>query len=368
MKSRLLFTTSALSLLAALVTPIQLNAQGEKPQHIRYTVRDLGALGGPGTNSSAFDMNNAGWVAGSGNLIPGGPQHAFVWFGRGPLIDLGTLGGPNSAADGPNLRGEAAIISETGKTDPNGEDFCGFGNHLQCLAAIWRNGKLTALPALPEGHNAQAYGLNDRSEVIGFSENGVEDSSCATLMPFQVFRYDAVVWEPNGHIRKLSRLAGDTVAFGFGMNNKGQAVGSSGLCSNTSLPPLPPNGAHAVLWEKDGSPTNLGDLGGTSNIATSVNNQGEVVGTSQSTDGTIHAFVWNRRRGMRDLGTFPGAVATVAPCCNTINDRGQVVGFWFDTMGNVRAFLWQDNVLANLNDLIPKGSPWQLQFASAIND
>ena len=71
---------------------------------------------------------------------------------------------------------------------------------------------------------------------------------------------------------------------------------------------------------------------------------------------------------MRDLGTFPGAVATVAPCCNTINDRGQVVGFWFDTMGNVRAFLWQDNVLANLNDLIPKGSPWQLQFASAIND
>ena len=224
MKLRLLFTISVLSLLVALVTPIQLNAQGEESKHIRYHVIDLGTLGGPGTNSSAYDMNNAGWVAGSGNLAPGGPQHAFVWFGRGPLIDVGTLGGPNSEAGGPNLRGEAVILSETGETDPNGEDFCGFGNHVQCLPAIWRNSKLTALPTLPGGHNAEAYGLNNIGQVIGFSENRVEDSSCATLMPFQVFRYDAVVWEPNGHIRKLRRLPGDTVAFGFGINNKGQAV------------------------------------------------------------------------------------------------------------------------------------------------
>ena len=87
MKLRLLFTISVLSLLVALVTPIQLNAQGEESKHIRYHVIDLGTLGGPGTNSSAYDMNNAGWVAGSGNLAPGGPQHAFVWFGRGPLIE-----------------------------------------------------------------------------------------------------------------------------------------------------------------------------------------------------------------------------------------------------------------------------------------
>jgi hypothetical protein len=36
---------------------------------------------GEGTNSSAFDMNNAGWVAGSSNLTLGGPQHAFLWYG-----------------------------------------------------------------------------------------------------------------------------------------------------------------------------------------------------------------------------------------------------------------------------------------------
>lgn len=104
--------------------------QDERRGHLRYTVIDLSTLGGPGTNSSGYDMNNAGWVAGSANLVPGGPQRAFLWFGKNPLIDLGTLGGPNSEAGGPNLRGEAAVISETTETDPNGEDFCGFGDHM----------------------------------------------------------------------------------------------------------------------------------------------------------------------------------------------------------------------------------------------
>src|SRR5712671_3088695 len=31
-----------------------------QPPHPRYTVTDLGTLGGPGTNSAATDMNNAG--------------------------------------------------------------------------------------------------------------------------------------------------------------------------------------------------------------------------------------------------------------------------------------------------------------------
>src|SRR5262245_44983668 len=157
--------------LAVVFGPSGMQAQGPKPA--RYAVTDLGTLGGAGTNSTGYDMNNAGWVAGSGNLTLGGPQQAFLWYGRGPLVDLGTLGGPNSEASGPNTSGEAAILSETDKTDPNGEDFCGFGNHLQCLAAVSRNRQLTALPTLPGGHNAQAYGLNNRGQVVGFSENAV---------------------------------------------------------------------------------------------------------------------------------------------------------------------------------------------------
>ena len=111
------------------------------------------------------------------------------------MINLGTLGGAacpicNSGGNGPNASGESAIGLDTATLDPMNEDFCGDGTHHQCLGAIWRHGRLTALPTLPGGHNADAFGLNNHGQVIGFSENGVHDPSCATLTPFQVTRFE----------------------------------------------------------------------------------------------------------------------------------------------------------------------------------
>jgi hypothetical protein len=46
-------------------------------------------------------------------------------------------------------------------------------------------------------------------------------------------------------------LRGDTVSFAVGINNYGQAIGVSGLCSNTVVPPINVIARpHAVLWEK----------------------------------------------------------------------------------------------------------------------
>jgi probable HAF family extracellular repeat protein len=354
-------------ILLVLAMPAVVQAQ----TRLHYVVTDLGVLDGLDPSSTAYDLNNAGWVTGgSGALFPPGPQHAFLWTGHGPILDLGTLGGPNSEAGGPNLRGEAAIISETALTDPNAEDFCGFGDHVQCLAAIWRHGRLTALPALPGGNNAQAYGLNNAGQVVGFSETGVQDSTCSTGMPFQVLRYQAAIWEPNGRVRKLRPLHGDTVGFAFGINNRGQAIGASGVCSNVTLPPnYTPNGPHPVLWERDGRPVNLTGLDGAAmTIASSISDRGEVVGNSMFPDGTVRPFLWTRKGGLHDLGAFPGAVLTVAPCCNTINNRGEVAGFWFDTSFNMHPYLWRNGVFTDLNDLLPPGSPWQLVQACSIND
>jgi probable HAF family extracellular repeat protein len=342
----------------------------------RYTITDLGTLGG--TYSYAYGMNNLGQVAGgaatpsqTGGLF----QTAFLWSG-GHMTNLGTLGGLacltcNSEAGGPNLSGESAVISETSRLDPNGEDTCGFGNHRQCLAAIWKNGTLTPLSPLPGGHNSQALWLNDQGQVVGFAENGVRDATCAS--PLQVLRFEAVIWGPKGQIRRLDPLKGDTVGFAFGINENGQTVGTSGLCSNTTLPLLGPSGPHAVLWESDGSATDLGNLGGAndSNIATGINNHGIVAGNSRSTDGNIHPFLWTRDTGIHDLGILSGDFLTVAPCCQTINEKSQVVGFSCPgPLGSCRAFLWQpkQNLLTDLNTLLPANSPWYLQAAQSIND
>jgi probable HAF family extracellular repeat protein len=380
MKSRLHLKLSSSGLLALLVLPVGLSAQGPKPAH--YTVTDLGTLGGSGTNSTATEINNAGWVAGSSNLTAGGPQHAFLWYGGGRLHDLGTLNGSacpacNSGADGPNLSGEAAVSSETSTYfGSTGEDFCSFGTHRQCLGAIWKNRALKALPTLKCGSNsngcknASAFDLNNRGQVIGFAENGILDPTCAPGTLYQLYRFEAVIWGPDGEIRQLQPYGSDTVAFGFGINDNGQAVGSSGLCSNTSLPPLNPAGEHAVLWESDGTPTDLGNLGGTYNVASSINNRGVVVGGAMSPiDGTVHAFRWSRETGMQDFGAFPGAVITVAPCCRTINDRGEMVGWAINgTTFNSTALVWQGKVPVDLNTLIPKDSGWYLQGALSIND
>jgi probable HAF family extracellular repeat protein len=344
----------------------------------RYTVIDLGTLGG--TYSFAYGLNDAGVVAGGSAtaLQTGGlNQTAFLWLG-GHTIDLGTLGGSacsgcNSAAGGPNASGVSAVISETGKTDRNDEDFCGFGTHFQCLGAIWNHLSLTALSPLPGGQNGQALWVNREGQVVGFAENGVSDSTCSLATPFQVLRFHPVIWEPSGEIHELKPLPGDTVGFAVGINDYGQSVGTSGLCSNTALPPFTagPQAPHAVLWDKDGSPINLGSLvtGGTINIPGAVNNHGEVAGGSQSSDGNPHAFLWSKSTGMHDLGTLSGDFFSTAPCCHTINDEGQVVGFSIPgPLGSGRAFLYQHGVMTDLNTLIPAGSPWYLQAALSINE
>ena len=166
-------------------------------------------------------------------------QTAFLWF-NGKMKNLGTLDGSkcpqcSSEAGGPNSENVSALISETALTDPNGEDFCGFGTHLQCRAAIWKEGVMTALRNLPGGHNSQAYSINARGQVVGFAENGIFDSTC--IVPSQVMRYEATLWEPDGYVRELAPLPGDTVSFAFSINNEGEVVGVSGRCSNVSLPP-----------------------------------------------------------------------------------------------------------------------------------
>lgn len=339
-----------------------------------YTVTDLGTLGGP--YSYAYAMNNAGLVAGGAAKAgqnDGIAQSAFLWK-QNQLIDLGNLGGPacpgcSSVGAAASMNGTAGVISELANMDPNGEDFCGFGTHRQCVAAVWKNGQLSALPRLDGGINSQVFWMNSRAEAVGFSENGVPDATCAT--PFQTRRFEAVKWSPDGKIQQLAPLENDTVGYAFGVNEIGQAIGVSGLCSNTFIPPLgAPSGPHAVLWDTDGRPVDLGSLpGAVAYAATAINNRGDVVGNALFPDHTVHPFFWTRNGGMQDLGVPVGDFIAVAPCCGTVNNSGLLGAFSCPgPFGFCRAVIWQNHRWADLNDLVALGASMYLLNVASIND
>jgi probable HAF family extracellular repeat protein len=362
----ILFRTSLVGIVAATAFHAQslssvnrsASSDSAAPAPARYNVTSLGAFGG--TFSIAFGVNNAGRIGGAAAL-PNGDTHGFLSGVGDTKYDIGTLGGPNSQASLPNGKEDVTILAETSTPDPLNEDFCGFGDHLICLGALW-NGKTTPLPTLG-GNNAMALGLNDRDQAFGVAENSTHDASCPSP---QVLDFEAVTWGPDGKIQELPPLPGDTVGFALGINNSGQIAGSSGNCANTVVTAVGLfTGPHAVLWE-NGVVTSLGSFGGTMGKAAAINDRGEVAGFSSLPDDSfVHPFLWTKDTGMRDLGAL-GADFLADPA--GINNNTQVVGGSCDVSGNCRAFLWENNVMSDLNDLIGANSPWYLVYALGIND
>jgi len=367
MKSRILTCITAMTLFAALAVPVRLAAQGtqqkaDKTQY--YTVQDLGTLGG--TFSLAGGLSNSGWVEGYSYLSDDTTTHAVLWR-KGVITDLGTLGGTSSdAAYRPSNSGNAGGGSDTSTADPYAEDFCGHGTGLICLPFLWWKDmkKMIPLPTLG-GNNGWAAGVNDQNEVAGVAENTTEEPTCAGTS--QVWQFKPVIWTW-GWVHKLPTFPGDPVGMAYAINSWGEATGWSGNCTTDF---------HALLWQH-GRVIDLGNLGGTmNNEGVDINDQGQVVGYSDlpgditypysgGTVYTFHAFLWQKRSGMIDLGTLPGDVGSSG---DGINNLGQVVGGSWDINDNDRAFIWQNGVMTDLNTLIPPDSPlYLIEATGTIND
>jgi probable HAF family extracellular repeat protein len=327
-----------------------------------YKVADQGTLGDDNFGM-VMGLNNQGWTQnmdGEGNP-PVLSLSTTVLSGRavmnidGHNIDLGTLGGKNSWTNygGINDRGENVGYAETSVLDPDGEDFCAFGTKLTCRGFYWRDGHIMALPTLG-GNNAQAAAINNRGQIVGISETAVQDSGCPASKPGKII--SPALWE-KGEVRALPTVYGDPDGFVQGINDQGQAVGSSGTCTGIA--------AHAVLWEND-TAVELKGLGGrTGNAAYAINDHGQAVGYVTSSDGsTIVPSIWHES-GLTTLPILPGDGAAFA---TGINNRGQVVGSTFKSGSWSHGFIGEDGVVTDLNTLIPEDSNLFIVAASNINE
>ena len=245
MNSRFLMCFAALTLFAATVS---LAAQGQRKKHVQYTVTDLGTLGG--SFSEPHGINKRDWIVGASTTEGDLELHAFLWR-HGMMTDLGTLGGPNSIAgtlaeDAKN--GQIPGLAETSTLDPLGEDFCGFGTHLICLAFLWQDGVMNPLPAAG-GNNSIGAEVNRRGQVVGTTENNTPDPNCA---PPQVLQIVGAIWRNRQIEQQLPPFPGDSASAAQAINDHGHATGSTGLCFPS----------RAVLW-RDGQVIDLGNLGST---------------------------------------------------------------------------------------------------------
>ncbi len=376
MNQRIILSLLALTLTACSTSggsPLANSPTVRTATSAQYTVVSLATLGG--ASSGANSINNRNWASGLSSLASSSYIHAALWENGGAPIDLGTLGGPNSAVEWPvnNDRGLIAGISETNEAQKLGETWsCAEGFFPQppsghiCRGFAWQNHHMTQLPTLG-GNNGFATGANDRGQIVGWAETRNHDSTCT---PPQVLGFEAVIYQLKGgsKIEELAPYHGDKDGAATEINDAGQVVGISGRCDQ-AVGRFTAH--HAVMWER-GRTIDLGNLGGTAwNTPMAINARGDVVGFSDlsgdsSGNPNFHAFLWTRGHGMQDLGTLYGDEYSEAL---GINDSGAIVGVSYGvSFSTSRAFIYENGKMTDLNTLTGSSSPLYLLFANDIND
>ncbi len=188
---------------------------------------------------------------------------------------------------------------------------------------------------------SEAYGINDRGQVMGWSSINPTDGY-ARAHP-HAFLWDGGVMQDYGSPSPTS--SGQGFVFG-NINASGAFVGT-----------LYASQLRAALWV-DGTVRDLGTLGGPSASAAAINDRGQVVGTSALATEGEHAFLWENGV-MSDLGTLGGRDSRALD----INQGGQVAGQAQDAGGAWHAFLWDQGVMQDLGALGDRPS-----FFTALND
>jgi probable HAF family extracellular repeat protein len=289
-----------------------------------YRVTDLGTFPG-GTVSQGNAINDCGRVVGYARFANFN-AHAFSWTKRRGLVDLAAIPPESnfSVAQAVNSFGVVAGYS-TFNDPPN----------LDSHAVLWIDRFIDDLGTLAGSTDAQAMGINDKNEVVGFS------------VPH------ACLWTQSRGMQDLGALSGG-YSQALAINSKGDIVGFSNSADQNW---------HAVLWTKAKGLQALPYLvsSDVSASANAINRHGDIAGGVSGDFKEEFAVMWERNGNITNLGVLPGQGWSTA---FAINDHKEIVGW-----SGFHAFIWtRENGMQDLNTLIPSDSGWSLSLPTGINN
>ena len=179
--------------------------------------------------------------------------------------------------------------------------------------------------------NSQAFGISASGQVVGHisTGSGIQPVVWTGTAPANLSGLDPINYP-------------DYPGEAWGINASGQAAGGS---------PASNGYFHAVRWTGT-TPTDLGTLGnGLTSVGVAINASGQVAGRSQTTPSSgYHAVRWTGTTPL-DLGTLGGLTSAG----HGINDQGDVVGM-SDTATGSAPFLYTGGTMFNLYSLLVPGS------------
>ncbi|MFG1924632.1 hypothetical protein [Cryptosporangium sp. NPDC048952] len=346
---------------AVTVTPIALPSLADVPNQLKQ----------------ALDVNAAGVIVGSspGYTSGGVPTLRPVSWQDGTAIDVTPLSAFAGQATAVNLAGDIGMVVDGGDAyvrsgdtttrvaPPNsvGSQVLDLNERGQALIAwrdenqtgltggyhlsIWFQGTFTAVTptgqeAAPQSNGEIRAFLNTRGQVVSLFRRA--GGGIATAKVWSAGRLTTIGTGISriGAMSERGEVVGTRTVLGVGrpfswrngrltslpgigtanaVNEIGQVVGSVRAANGST---------HAALWTS-GRLTDLGTLGGTTAVATSINSHGQIVGTSG------HAFVW-WRGAFTDM--TPGATSSGA---TKITDTGYVIGSETDNQGTTVAAAWK---------------------------
>lgn len=306
---------------------------------------DLSALIQNSSDTAAFGISPSGLVVGTVR-IDGGPQMVALWTeGSGRVVDS-----PFGSEYAQAINDDGVFVGT----------YVGSGNGWYS-----RNGVIECVP-LPDpcGSFNNLWKASSANDVNAFSTftGGISPPADHPINdPIEVY-LGRLAADGTVAIERLGDYLGaDT--FGTGLNDAGQVVGISGSGPNTT----------ALLFRDDHVLAMQG-LGGGYDWVEAINNAGAAVGISAHPNPgpwpyDAEAVRWDTSVEPitpEALGRLPGHRLSRAL---DVNDSAVAVGFSVDAaFVDQRAVLWRNGKIVDLNDLLPPGTDWVLEVATAVNN